>query len=126
MDNYLDVMREYVLVPREQYNELIALQVFANEALKEKNDILSKCKSVYANIVDDAHRGNEALLDILFKEERMNGGYDSREEQTNLASSYFGFSDKARKFLNSYGFDDDYLVKYINRRWDDKQKQEEK
>lgn len=120
MDNIFETMKGYVLIPLEQYNRLITLDTFAKAASHKADDIVEQCNLIYNKIVEDARNSNNELLNLLFKKDRM--GTDSREEQTNLQGNYSGFSKDAKKFLNSVGYTDEFLIEYINQKWDEREK----
>ena len=118
MDNWLDIMKEYVLVPREEYDNFIVLRAFADRAAKRNEDVLEQGKRIYEALVKNVD-SNDRLLDLLFRKNRME--CDSRAEQTNVNSGYFGFSGDAVEFLKEIGYTVPRLVEYINKRWDEKE-----
>lgn len=114
----LEVMKNYVLVPREDYDKLITLKTIADDAVEAIVPITKKCDVVSNLLKKKALQGdgNTTILDLLFKKGRM--GTDSRAEQCDLNSPYFGFEQHARKYLNELGITDNDLLIYINIQWD--------
>lgn len=116
MDNYIELMKTHVLISREEYDKFVMLKTYADAAESDVKDLINKSETLAANVKKHAMKGNNTILDILFKESRMS--FDSRQEQTDVHSSYFGFEKAAKTFLNENGYDDSALVAYINLRWD--------
>lgn len=93
---------------KESYASQLKRQV---EEMKQQDEILTK---MFAK--------QDMIIELAFKRSQM--GNDTRQEQTNIHSDYFGYSKKDYQILIELGFKETYLKEYVNEAWNEREEKE--
>lgn len=114
----LDEYKDFVIYEHEQGKLKKGLTQEINELKVEKRNI----EAENFELKIEAQKLKDAVLDILFRRERM--GRDTREEQTQVGGQYFGFDHYKMEYLRNLGYSNEQLIAYINAQWDEKEASE--
>lgn len=99
-----------VTIPLSYYNELL----YAKYKLETSEIGMTQLNEYTKN----------TLMDLYYKQERMTQRYDTRAEMSTPGCSYFGFDFNIQCIFNILGITNEDMVQYINRRWDEFEKEQ--
>lgn len=111
----IDEYKEFIINQYEQGK----LKASLNQEIKELRRTRDLKIMEITELQHQAQKLKDTVLDIMFRKERM--GADTRQEQTYLESSYFGFDPYKIEYLKGLGYTEEQLIEYVNRQWDEKE-----